>query len=232
MAERPGRSLQSIIAEMRAQGNPDSIESMRQFGINVEKGFGLRVPQIRAIARGVIKASGRDQTLAEHLWRSGIHDARILATFIADPLKISRTTMDRWAADCNSWDICDACSYGLFDATPHAIPKIHKWAKDEREFVRRAAFATIAGMAVHQKKVPNEVFLTFLPLVEKYADDERNFVRKAVNWALRGIGKRNDALCAAAIDCAERVRAQGTTHARWIAADALRELRPRQNKNI
>ena len=117
---------------MRAQGNPDSIEGMlRQFGINVEKGFGLNVPQIRAIARGVIKTNGRDQTLAEHLWRSGIHDARILATFIADPLKISRTTMDRWAADCNSWDICDACSYGLFDATPHAIPKIHKWAKDE-----------------------------------------------------------------------------------------------------
>ena len=211
---------------MRAQRDPDAIEKMRRFGIDVQKGFGMSVPQIRAVAR----RTGRDQTLAEQLWRSGIHDVRILASMVADPLKISRTTMDRWAADFDSWDICDACSYAFFDRTPYAVAKIHKWAKDKREFVRRAAFATIAGIAVHDKEASDQVFLAFLPLIEQYAFDERNFVRKAVNWALRAIGKRNPALCSAAIECAERVRSQGTTSARWVAADALRELRARQNK--
>lgn len=227
--------------EMRAQGNPAVIEGMRRFGIHikprttaprvgvcaldVQTGFGLRVPQIRAIARSI----GRDQRLAEQLWNTGIHDARILAALVGDPARISRATMDRWAADFYSWDICDGCSYSLFDATPHAIPKIDKWAKDKREFVRRAAFSMIAGMSVHDKQAPDETFLAFLPLIEQYAFDERNFVRKAVNWALRAIGKRNAALCAAAIECAERVRDQNTKAARWIAADALRELRARQN---
>jgi 3-methyladenine DNA glycosylase AlkD len=211
---------------MRGQGDPKVIESMRHFGIEVQKGFGLTTPQIRAIARTI----RRNQMLAEQLWETGIHDARVLAALIGDPRTISRSTMDRWAADFDSWGICDACSYCLFDQTPYAIVKINKWAKDKREFVRRAAFAAIAGMAVHDKKAPDETFLAFLPLIEKYAFDNRNFVRKAVNWALRGIGKRNAALLPAAIECAERIRQQATSSARWIAADALRELRARQNK--
>ena len=138
--------------------------------------------------------------------------------------------MDLWAAEFDSWDVCDACSYALFDRTPHATAKIHKWAKDKREFVRRAAFATIAGISVHDKKAADDVFLAFLPLIERYACDDRNFVRKAVNWALRAIGKRNATLCRAAIYCAERIRQQDTTPARWIATDALRELRARQDR--
>jgi 3-methyladenine DNA glycosylase AlkD len=212
---------------MRALGRPADIEGMRAFGINVEKGFGLRVPQLRALARTL----GRDQQLAEQLWQTGLHDARILATFVAEPAAITRTTMDRWAADITSWDICDACGYCLFDATPYALPKIRKWAKDKREFVRRLAFSTIAGLSVHAKAEPDTTFLALLPLIEQYAFDDRNFVRKAVNWALRAIGKRNPALCQAAIECAERVREQNTKSARWIAADALRELLPRQNKS-
>jgi 3-methyladenine DNA glycosylase AlkD len=168
--------------------------------------------------------------LAEQLWETGVHGARILASFVGDPKAISRSTMDRWAADFDSWGVCDACSYDLFDRTPFAIAKINKWAKDKREFVRRAAFAMIAALAMHDKRAPDETFLAFLPLIEEYAFDGRNFVRKGVNWALRGIGKRNARLLPAAIACAERVRQQGTPSARWIAADALRELRARQNK--
>ena len=199
---------------------------MKRFGIAATNALGLTTPEIRRISRNI----GRDQSLAGQLWKTGIHDARILASLVANPAEISRATMDQWASEFDSWDVCDACSYQLFDATPWAESKIRKWAKDKREFVRRAAFAIMAGTAVHDKKAPDEVFLAWLPLIEQYAFDQRNFVRKAVNWALRGIGKRNATLCAAAIASAARIREQGTPAARWIASDALRELRARQNK--
>jgi 3-methyladenine DNA glycosylase AlkD len=183
----------------------------------------LTVPRIRQIARRL----GRNQPLAEQLWETGAPGARVLASFVGDPKAITRATMDRWAADFDSWGICDACCYDLFDRTPWAWSKVRKWAKDEREFVRRAAFAIIAAIAVHDKAAPDEVFLNALPLIEAYAFDGRNFVRKGVNWALRNIGKRNASLRSAAVACAERVRAQGTSSARWIAADAIRELKSR-----
>ena len=135
--------------------------------------------------------------------------------------------MNRWARDFDSWDVCDACCCILFDRSPHAWSRIAKWAPNEREFVRRAAFSTIAAIAVHDKAASDSLFLDVLPLVERYAFDDRNFVRKGVNWALRNIGKRNPALGVAAMECAERIRLQGTRLARWIAADALRELRKR-----
>jgi 3-methyladenine DNA glycosylase AlkD len=183
----------------------------------------LNVPAIRRVARTV----GHSQALAEELWATGDDSARTLASLIGEPAVITRATMDRWVADFDSWYVCDACCCNLFDRTPWAWQKIRKWARDDREFVRRAAFATIAALAVHDKAAPDSVFLEALPLIEQYAFDGRNFVRKAVNWALRQIGKRNRTLLPAAIACAERVRAQGTTPARWIAADALRELRSR-----
>jgi len=185
------------------------------------RGISLTTPEIRKLARRI----GRDQALAENLWETGIHDARVLASLIGDPAKITRTTMDLWVADFASWDICDACSCNLFDRTPYTWTKIRKWAKDDREFVRRAAFATIAAVAVHDKTAPDSIFLEALALTEKYAFDNRNFVRKAVNWALRNIGKRNIALHPEALKSAERIRAQGTSAARWIAADAIRELK-------
>jgi 3-methyladenine DNA glycosylase AlkD len=178
------------------------------------------VPKIREIA----KRAGISQPLAEQLWQTATHSARILATMVGDPQRITRATMNRWARDFDSWDICDSGCY-LFDRTPHAWQMIPKWAANKGEFVRRAAFATIAAIAVHDKKAPDRIFLAALPLLEKYAFDDRNFVRKGVNWALRNIGKRNPALGAAAIACAERIRAQNSRAARWIAADALRELR-------
>ena len=149
----------------------------------------------------------------------------MLASFVSDPAKISRETMDRWAGDLDSWWICDACGYDLFDRSPYAWAQIRKWAKDDREFVRRAAFAMIAGITIHDKGASDEVFLKALPLIEKYAFDNRHFVRKGVNWALRNIGKRNAALRTAALESAERIRSQGTSSARWIAADAIRELK-------
>jgi 3-methyladenine DNA glycosylase AlkD len=219
--------LKEVLRDMRlAAGEvdiPAAIEGMKRFGIPAVKTLGLNTPQMRVIARSV----GRDQALAEALWETGILDARIVASLIGDPDAITRAVMDRWARDFDSWAECDACCCNLFDRSPHAWTQIRKWAPRRGEFVRRAAFATIAALAVHDKKAEDRVFLEALPLIERYAFDERNFVKKGVNWALRNIGKRNAALRVAAMECAERVRVQGTPSARWIAADALRELRGR-----
>jgi 3-methyladenine DNA glycosylase AlkD len=219
MAESP--QLKAILRDMRALADPAKRAGMERFGVNATAALGLNVPQVRAIARKV----GKNQALAEELWATGIHEARWLAAMVGDPETITRSTMDRWTRDFNSWDVCDACCCDLFDRTPYAWSKLPRWAANKREYVRRAAFSTLAALAVHDKKAPDQLFLDALTLIETCAFDDRNFVRKAVNWALRNIGKRNAHLLPAAIACAERVRSQGTKSARWIAADALREFR-------
>ncbi len=219
-----GAALDMLRAEAPLHPIPDEDlrGQMSRFGIATQGAvLGLRVPQIRAVARRI----GRDQVLAEALWETGVHEARHLAGMVGDPGKISAETMDRWVSDFDSWDVCDGCASNLFDRTPHAWAKIREWAADDREFVRRAAFAMIAVACVHDKSAPDSLFLDALPLLEQYAYDNRNFVRKAVNWALRNIGKRNPALRKAAIECAVRIREQNLPSARWIAADALREFR-------
>jgi 3-methyladenine DNA glycosylase AlkD len=212
---------QEILREMRSLADPSRREGMARFGIDTSSALGLSVPTIRAIARRV----GKNQPLAEELWESGVHEARVLASMIADPRAITRSTMDRWVRDFNSWDVCDACCCDLFDRTLFVWQKIPKWARSKKEYVRRAAFSTLACAAVHDKAAEDQRFLDGLVLVERYAFDDRNFVRKAVNWALRNIGKRNTRLLPAAVACAKRIRAQDSKSARWIAADALREFR-------
>jgi 3-methyladenine DNA glycosylase AlkD len=206
--ERAATSLEEVLREIREVAKSTARGS-------------LNTPQIRAIAR----RAGKSQRLAEELWATGIRDARIVASFVADPRTITRSTMDRWTRDFDSWNVCDACCWGLFDRSPYAWQKIPRWAAAKPEFVRRAAFATLAGLAVHDKAAEDQLFLNSLVLIEQYAFDDRNFVRKGVNWALRNIGKRNSRLLPAAVACAERVRAQNSRAARWIAADALREFR-------
>ena len=219
--------LEKILADMRAQASPATLRGKARFGIDTTRSLGLTVPEIRQIAR----QTGKSQALAEELWNTGIHEARILASLVGEAALITRETMNQWVSEFDSWDVCDACCGNLFDRTPYAWPLIREWAASNHEYTRRAAFSMIAALAVHDKAAPDAVFLKALPLLEKYAFDDRNFVRKAVNWALRGIGKRNSALARAAIACAERIHDQGTKPARWIATDALRELRSKYREN-
>ena len=146
-----------------------------------------RAPNLRRLAKEI----GREHDLAGELWRTGIHDARILATLIDDPAQVTVRQMEQWAADFNSWAVCDAACCCLFDKTPHAWGKAVEWTEREEEYVKRAGFVLMAALAVHDKKAPDEQFEAFLPLIARHATDERNFVKKAVNWALRQIGKRN-----------------------------------------
>lgn len=209
-----------IMALLRAQGRPEAVAGMTRFGLPAHNALGVSMPALRRLARAI----GKNHALAAELWASGVHEARILASLVDDPQCVSAAQLDHWVRDFDAWDVCDQCCLNLFDRTPWAYAKALEWSAREEEFVKRAGFALMAVLAVHDKKAGDEAFLPFLACIQREADDGRNFVKKAVNWALRQIGKRNRTLHAAAIATAETIVRGDARSARWIARDALREL--------
>jgi len=216
-------NVEETIDLLKQIANPVYLAGMKRFGIDDQTALGIPTPELRKLAK-VIK---KDHALALALWDSNIHEARILATMIDDPKLVTPQQIDKWVADFNSWDICDQACGNLFDRTPYAMEKALQYSTAEEEFVKRAGFVLMAEYAVHDKKAADENFLALLPIIEREAWDERNFVKKAVNWALRQIGKRNEVLKDAAIETAEKILLQNTKSAKWIATDALRELKSR-----
>jgi 3-methyladenine DNA glycosylase AlkD len=212
----------SVMDELLALADPAVIASLSRFGSQAGKPLGIRMPELRRIARGK-----RSHALAQKLWDSGYHEARILASMVDDVAAVTPEQMESWVADFDSWDVCDAVCGNLFDRTPYAVEMALRWAERGEEYVRRAGFAMMAWMAVHDKRSGDEKFLAFLPVIALHANDPRNFVRKAVNWALRSIGKRNPALRTAAIETAKQIYTAGSSTGRWVASDALRELNRR-----
>jgi 3-methyladenine DNA glycosylase AlkD len=210
-----------VLRELKLLANPRVREKMAYFGVHVRKALGISAPQLHALARRI----GKNQQLAEQLWRSGVHEARILAALVGEADRITPRQMERWARDFNAWDGVDASCCYLYAAVAPAWQKAESWSRRPEEFVKRAAFSLVAYLSYKDKQASDARFARFLPVIEREAHDERNFVRKAVNWALRNIGKRNLRLNRAAIRTAERIRRQNSRSARWIAADALRELR-------
>lgn len=219
--------IKEIIKELESLSNPEDVEGMARFGINPEKAYGVRIPELRKIA----KKAGKDHNLAENLWNFGYHEARILATMIDDPEEVSEEQMEKWALDFNTWDICDQCCMNLFDKTPFAYKKVFEWSMREEEFVKRAAFTMMAVLAVHDKKASDEKFQEFFPIIIRESNDNRNFVKKAVNWALRGIGKRNMVLNGMAITTARKINKLDSKSAKWISSNALRELESEKVQN-
>lgn len=212
--------LNEILERLRSHSNPENVKGMARFGINPKNTYGVSIPVLRKMA----KELGSDHSLALKLWESGIHEARILASMIDLPDKVTATQMDRWAEDFDSWDVCDQCCSNLFDKTKVAYQKASEWSSRQEESVKRAGFALMAALAFHDKKATDARFLVFLKAIKREAIDDRNFVRKAVNWALRQIGKRNLRLNNAAIRTAKEIQEIDSKSARWIASDALREL--------
>lgn len=212
--------LQVALDLLRQNARAAELAGMARFGIVGENRLGLSMPAMRCIARNL----GHDHSLALALWDTNIPDARIVAGMVAEPAKLTSRQMDAWAKGFASWDVCDQVCGSAFIASPLAWRKVAAWATRKDEFVRRAAFALLATLAVHDRRAGDAPFIAALAFVEAAASDERNFVKKAVNWALRNIGKRNPVLNAAAIAAARRIQQQGMRSARWIAADALREL--------
>jgi 3-methyladenine DNA glycosylase AlkD len=212
--------VQEALAALSSVSDPSAVSGMARFGIKVDKAFGVSVPALRKLARGL----GKDHQLAQELWDSGLHEARELATMIADPKQVTEDLMERWVKDIDSWDVCDHCCGNLWDKTPFAYRKAREWSRRPEEFVKRASFSLIAALAVHDKAASDDAFTKFLPVIKRESIDERNFVKKAVNWALRQIGKRNRNLNRQAIEIAREIQKLDSKSARWIAADALREL--------
>ena len=193
---------------------------MSRFGINVDRALGIKVTDLRKLSRRIEK----DHCLALDLWKTGIHEARLLATMIDEPSDVTENQMEDWAVDLDSWDIVDQVCNNLFRRTPFAHTKAVQWAARDEEYVKRAGFSMMAVLAVHDRISGDDVFMTYLDLVELGSDDGRNYVKKAVNWALRQIGKRNPELWESALIRIDRIANQGTRSARWIAANAKREL--------
>jgi 3-methyladenine DNA glycosylase AlkD len=216
----------SILSELRSLANPVNVAGMARFGISATNTLGISIPTLRAIAKRVRKEHTpvERHALAQELWDSGVHEARLLAGFIDEPALVTQEQMERWALDFDSWDVVDQVCSNLFDTTPFAHAKAVKWSERDEEFVKRAGFVLMAALSVHDKRADDAAFLCFLPIIQREACDDRKFVKKAVNWALRQIGKRNASLNAAAIQTGEKIKTLDSRAARWIAADALREL--------
>ena len=179
-----------IIKKLKSLSNPKNVEGMNRFGIMGKNKLGINIPDLRKLAKEVIKTSNNRHKLAEKLWGSEVHEARILAGFIDEVEKVTPKQMDKWASRFDSWDVCDQICASLFDKTPYAFKKAKEWTKQKKEFHKRAGFALMACLAWHDKEASDKKFIGFLPYIKKHATDERNFVKKAVNWALRQIGKK------------------------------------------
>jgi 3-methyladenine DNA glycosylase AlkD len=213
-------NVDEVISLLKQKSNPAYLAGMKRFGIENTKALGIPVPELRKLAR-VIKT---DHALALKLWKTGLHEARILASMIDDPVLVSSDQVNFWVNDFNSWDICDQVCGNLFDRTPFAVEKAIEFSAREEEFVKRAGFVLMAEYAVHNKTAKDETFINLLTLIDREAWDDRNFVKKAVNWALRQIGKRNNTLKIAAIETANRILLQDNKSAKWIASNAINEL--------
>src|SRR3989344_7305531 len=213
-------NYEEVIKKLKALKNPENIEGMARFGIRPKSEIlGISIWELRKLKKEI----GVDHKLAQKLWTTGIHEARILASVIEAPTLVTEKQLDKWVADFDSWDIVDQVSE-LIAHTPFVLKKIREWSNREGEYVKRAAFSLIAELAWWEKKMSDRDFKKFFPIIIKASTDERNFVKKAVNWALRNIGKRNKNLNEEAIKLAKEIQEIESKAARWIAKDALREL--------
>ncbi len=212
--------VESALAALKRKSTPKDRDNLPRFGIASSKFFGVSMVNMRQIAKGI----GRDHELATALWDTGWYEARMLATLVDEPELVTPAQMDRWARDFDNWAICDTACFCLFDRTPHAWSKIAQWHDRRGEFARRASFALLASVALHDKETEDAPFLESLEFIERAADDERNFVKKGVSWALRGVGQRTPALHAAALKLARRLAASPQAAERWVGKDALKDL--------
>lgn len=213
-------STRDVLRWLRSQASEDERAGLARFGIPSEAAFGIPMREMKRYARDL----GTNHDLALALWEEDWYEARTIAVFIGDPTVLTAETMRAWAAGFDNWAICDTACFHLFDRSAHAWPMVHEWASEEFEFTKRAAFALLWGLTVHDKTSNNEPFIEALPLIASAAEDERTYVKKAVNMALRAIGKRNAELNRAACGQARSLAASTVPSTRWIGAHALREL--------
>ncbi|MDD5362594.1 MAG: DNA alkylation repair protein [Ignavibacteria bacterium] len=220
--------VEEILSVFEKNGKEENLKGMARYGIRFEKAFGCNIPLLRNLA----KSYKNNHELALKLWKTRIHEARIMAFLIDDYEKVTIAQAENWLKDVKSWDICDGLCNNLLYKTPFAYKKAVEWTKRKDEFRKRAGFVMMAVLSVHDKKQKDETFTGFLEIISKHCDDDRNFVKKAVNWALRSIGKRNFVLNHLAIETAEQIRKNESKTSKWIANDALRELKNEKTMSV
>lgn len=220
-----GKEAQAVVATLKRTGKKSVRDGMARYAIPADKAFGVSVGDLQKMAKRLRDSiATRNHELAAGLWETGWYEARMLACYVDDPACVTPAQMDRWCGDFDNWAICDTACFALFDRTPHAWGKVKAWSRRQGEFAKRAAFALLWGLTVHDKEADDELFAEGLVLIERAATDERHFVKKAVNMALRAIGKRSPALNAAAVAVAQRLATSSDAAPRWVGKDALREL--------
>ena len=213
--------VSEVLTWLERKGSSRVREQMTtRYGIVTPKAFGVPMGTIQLLA----KRLGTDHELAAALWATGWYEARLLCAYIDDPARVTPAQMDRWVRDFDNWGICDTICFKLFDRTPHAWAKVAPWSRRRDEFGKRAGFALLASLGLHDKRAGDEAFLRCLPLIERGASDERNFVKKGVSWALRLVGRRNRVLNEACVELSRRLVAAPDPASRWVGRDALREL--------
>jgi 3-methyladenine DNA glycosylase AlkD len=213
-------SVEEVLAWLERHSSKATRDGMARYGIPSDNALGVTMSNMRVLA----KRLGHDHELAAALWETGVYEARMLTSFVDEPARVTREQMDRWCRDFDNWAICDTVCFHLFDRTPHAWKRVEAWHDRREEFVKRAAFALLTGLAVHDKSAEDAAFTESLEFIERAATDQRNFVKKGVSSALRTIGKRNPALNAAAVTVARRLVGSRDAAAKWVGNDALREL--------
>jgi 3-methyladenine DNA glycosylase AlkD len=219
--------VEAALAWLKKHSSRATRDGMARYAIPSDNAYGVAMKDIKSLG----KQLGQRHDLAIALWDTGVYEARMLTSFVADPALLTSTQMDRWCKDFDNWAICDAMCFNLFDRSPHRWAKVKQWSKSRKEFERRTAFALLWSLSVHDKKAADEQFIDGLALIERAANDERNFVKKAVNMALRAVGKRNQKLNSAAVSVARRLSDSDDQTARWVGRDALRELTGPSVKN-
>lgn len=222
-------TLSQVLSKLNKLANPEKVAFKKaKYNIVTTNALGIYMKDLNLLAKEI----GNDKKLALDLFDTGLYDARILCSKILKPKDITPELMEQWLPTFENWEICDSFSMGLFSKTPFAQAKIVEWANREREFEKRAAFATLASYTMADKKATNEIYESFYSLIIKAATDDRLYVKKAVNWALRSIGKRNPDLRKSAIAMAIKISEIDHAAAKWIAKDALNELQSEQLKPL
>ena len=209
-----------VLSRLRSLQNPAAVQALQKVGVTPRAALGVSDGDLRKLAADI----GVDRLIAQQLWASGIHDARVLASMVDDPARVTPKQMERWVRDFDSWALCDACCVNLFDKTPFAYAKSVAWSARKEEYVKRAAFSLVAALAVSDQKAADNEFLRFIPIIKREAGDDRPFVRKAIASALKEIGRRNKSLKKIALDLAKELDQLEAKSAHWIAADAIKEL--------
>jgi 3-methyladenine DNA glycosylase AlkD len=218
-AKKP--TLRAVLGELERLGTRKTVEGMARYGLEARRAFGVPMGTLLSLS----KRLGQDHELSLALWKSGWYEARLLASLVGDPKRVTRQQMNAWAASFENWGDCDTVCFKLFDQSPYAWEKARQWSASPRELVKRGGFVLMACLAGHDKTASDAPFLAFLPLIEQGARDERNFVKKGVSWALRGIGRRSPVLHTESLAVAGRLAQSEEASCRWIGKDALRELK-------